>query len=277
MLGCAYAASSFVQSYTLNPPAIAASRGITSLLLYESFTDASRFGFDGSLTRDQTFCQTAPGNIYNCSLDDPSGFVFTSDGLTIQNQLHSDYQAHIISYDPFNKRGFLLPKGGGWYVELNVKLLSSWVGWPGGFAFWSLDHRHPYAGYLSPDQQLDEPSILEPDFHEIGASETSPGVWERKEWLALHNWVNTGGGVEYQPSQRVIGNLRVDAQQWFKCGALVEGNLSAYRWHVNGAIVASCTPAWLTKFKTWQGPIIIGCGPNNPIQIRNLQVWGQPN
>lgn len=247
---------------------------MTRLLLREDFSDPSRFGFDGQLAVGQTFCQTSPGNIYGCHLDDQAGFVF-DDGLTIQGQGHNDYQAHIISYDPWSERGFLLPRGGGWFVELEAKLLSSWAGWPGGFAFWTLDWRHPYAGF-SGVPAIDEPSILEPDFHEIGATESSPGVWERREWLALHNWVNTGGGVAYQPSQSVVGNLRLDPEQWFKCGALIEGNLSAYRWHINDAVVASCTPSWLDKFKTFRGPIMIGCGPNNPIKIRNLRVWGQP-
>lgn len=243
---------------------------MTQLILSEDFTDSSRFGFDGRLTAGQTFCQTSPGNIYGCALDDAGGFVFSTSGLTIQNQSATDFQSHIVSYDPWSQRGFLLPKGGGWYVSLEVRLLSSWIGWPGGFAFWTLDWRHPYAG-LPGVPAIDEPSILEPDFHEIGAD---GGV--RKEWLALHNWVNTGGGVEFEPSQRSILPLRLDPEQWFQCGALIEADLSAYRWIVNGVAVASRSPAWLSKFATFRGAIMIGCGPNLPIQIRNLRVWSAP-
>lgn len=243
---------------------------MTKLLLREDFTDSARFGFDGRMTAGQTFCQTSPGNIYGCSLDEASGFVHSASGMTIQNQIGTDFQAHIVSYDPWNQRGFLLPQGGGWYTEVEVRLLSSWVGWPGGFAFWSLDWRHPYAGFAGVPA-LDEPSMLEPDFHEIGADQ---GV--RKEWLALHNWVAAGGGVEYLPSERSIGNLRVNPEDWFKCGAMVEPDLSAYRWHVNDTIVVSRSPSYMGKFATFRGAIMIGCGPNNPIQIRNLRVWGQP-
>ena len=258
------------QPLAASPPPIALSRGMTKLLLSEDFTDSARFGFDGRMTVGQTFCQTSPGNIYGCSLDDPEGFVFSQEGLMIQNQTGNDFQAHIVSYDPWNQRGFLLPAGGGWYASLEVRLLSSWVGWPGGFAFWTLDWRHPYAGFAGVPT-LDEPSMLEPDFHEIGAD---AGV--RKEWLALHNWVAAGGGVEYEPSERSIGALRLDPERWFQCGALIEPDLSAYRWVVSNTVVVSRSPAWLSKFSMFRGAIMIGSGPNLPIQVKNLRVWGRP-
>lgn len=243
----------------LRPPPEAARRGMTRLLWDANVGDKAKFAFSGRLGEGQTLTQLSQGNIFSANAQDPGCFVHGDGTLTIRNLKSNNYQAHVISYDPWTKRGFLLPAGGGWYAEAEVRFLSPWKGWPGGFAFWSMDWRHLYGG-------LNEGSFIEPDFYEVGNG---------SEWCCIHHWDRAGGGKKATPSVQNIRGPRQDYQQWFKTAAFCEPNLSAFRWVFNDQIIYSSSPSWMNKFATFRGPVMLGSGPNLPLQVRSIRVWGR--
>lgn len=234
-------------------PPEAARRGMTKLLFEEDFDDPKRIGMGAGLAPGQTFCQTSPGNIFGSKIDNPAGFTFKDSVMTCR-PTYADYQATFISTPKGGKTGFML-RGGGWYVEVRCRfhtIPTMSRGFPA--MGWSMDKRHLYDGLPG--------GYLEPDFFE----------WINGEVIALHNW--TG------PKKRVTAMFNrgksFDPRQWFTCGALVEPDLSAYRWHRDGKITGSVSPSWMGMFEDFVGPVMFGSGPDAPFDIDFVRVWGRP-
>lgn len=233
-------------------PPEAARRGMTKLLFAEDFDDPKRIGMGAGLAPGQTFCQTSPGNIFNSKLDNPAGFTFKDSVMTCRPS-NSDYQATFISTPKGGKGGFLL-RGGGWYVEARLCFHGVYTMSKGFPALWSMDVSHLYGNVQG--------GYLEPDMFE----------WINGEVTALHNWVGPGKRVSAQYNR----GRSFDPTKWFTCGALVEPDLSAYRWHRDGRITGSVSPSWMGMFRDFVGPVMFGSGPAAPFDIDYVRVWGKP-
>lgn len=241
------------QSDQCNPdtvPALARERGMTNLAFCEDFSKPERINLtSGTLGPGQTFIQN---NIFNAKRNPPDRFTF-ADGILTMRPVNSNYQGHLISSSRDGK-GFQL-RGGGWYTEARIRHLGNFKTWPGCTAFWSMDSDH-----------LD---------HSIGRNFLEPDFWEHingSEVTALHNWQD----MTSNPKKKVSAQFQRGAnftQNWFTIGALIESDLSAYRWHRDGKVTGSATPSWLSMFRDFNGPIIIGSGSACPIQIDFIRAW----
>ena len=232
-------------------PGLARDRGMTEFVFCEDFSSPSRINLtSGTLGAGQTFIQN---NIFSAQRNPPDRFTF-SDGILTLRPINSKYQGHLISTSRDGK-GFQL-RGGGWYTEARLRHLGDYKTWPGCTAFWSMDSDHL-------DKNVGK-NFLEPDF------------WEHingGEITALHYWIDMKSNPRVKKSEQFSHGASFDPKQWFTVGAMVEDDLSAYRWHRNGKVTGSKSPSWMEMFREFNGPIIIGSGSACPIQIDFIRVW----
>lgn len=235
-----------------NVPALAKARGMNRLAFCEDFSDPRRINLTSDrLGAGQTMVQN---HIFSAVRNPPDRFQF-SDGVLTMRPINSNYQGHLITTEKGGAKGFKL-RGGGWYTEARIRHLGDYKTWPGCTAFWSMDSDHL-------DRNVGK-NFLEPDFWEfINGSEIT----------ALHNWQDIVNKPKKKLSEQFSHGRSFDPKQWFVAGALIESDLSAYRWHRDGRITGSKSPSWLSMFNNFDGPIIIGSGSACPIQVDYIKAW----
>lgn len=235
-------------------PALARDRGFNKLAFCEDFSDPRRINLTSNkLGAGQTMVQN---HIFNAQANPPDRFQF-ADGVLTMRPVNSNYQGHLITTEKGGAKGFKL-RGGGWYTEARIRHLGDYRTWPGCTAFWSMDSDHL-------DRSVGK-NFLEPDFWEnISGSEVT----------ALHNWQDMTSNPRRKQSEQFVRGMQFDPKQWFTVGALIEQDLSAFRWHRDGRITGSKSPGWLTMFNDFDGPIIIGSGSACPIQIDYIRAWSK--
>ena len=75
--------------------------------------------------------------------------------------------------------------------------------------------------------------------------------------------------------QQISGGPLPDVTQMFTAGAMsVPGE---YSWYVGDRKMGARSPSWLDRMMSdYLGPIIIGSGPEFPLVIDWVRVWGEP-
>lgn len=242
----------------IQPPAHARAAGLTKLIFEEDFLDSSRLSRDTKLKPGQTFCCLGPGNpVWGASVL-PANAIRFEDGRVELAPNNTNFQGDIISSAGLNN-GFLL-RGNRWCVEIRWKhpRKSASKGFP---AFWSMDARHWYTNKGGPKNS----EYMEPDFYEfIGGRHIG----------ALHYWRAIPRGRP-EPMQQVSGGALPDVTKFFTAGAMIVPG--EYSWYVNNRKMGGKSPSWLDRMMSdFRGPLIIGSGPEFPLVIDWVRVWGEP-